>query len=64
MIIDRFDIASNKEETTNNAAPETDANTVQAAQKPAINTQQQQQVAIPKRKRRDRIPDRPNYRYA
>ncbi len=63
--INRFDLASKKEETTNNAAPSTETNTVQTVPKSATNTQQQQQqqVAIPKHKRRDRIPERPNYRF-
>ena len=62
MKINRLDVAPKKEETANNAGPPTDTSAVQPAAKPAANTQQQQ-VAIPKRKRRDRIPERPNYRF-
>ena len=56
-----FHIAPKKEEASDNAASSTETTPVQAIQKPVSNTQQQQ-VAIPKRKRRDRIPERPNYR--
>jgi hypothetical protein len=55
-----FHIAPKKEEASNNAASSTETTPVQTVQKPVSNTQQQ--VAIPKRKRRDRIPERPNYR--
>ncbi|CAF1157947.1 unnamed protein product [Adineta steineri] len=50
--------ASKKEEVSNNAAITTDTSSLQSLQKPVNNNQQ---VAIPKRKRRDRIPERPNY---
>ncbi|CAF4429055.1 unnamed protein product [Rotaria sp. Silwood2] len=52
--------APKTEETTNNTATTTDTNANQSVQK-SVNNNQQQQVAIPKRKRRDRIPERPNY---
>jgi hypothetical protein len=58
----RFRLASKKEDATNNVASTAETNTVQSVQK-TVNNSQQQQVAIPKRKRRDRIPERPNYRY-
>jgi hypothetical protein len=57
-----FHLAPKKEEAANNAALVTDNTPPPSAQKPAANTQQQQ-VAIPRRKRRDRIPERPNYRF-
>ncbi len=57
-----FRLASKKEDATNNVASTTETNTVQSVQK-TVNNSQQQQVAIPKRKRRDRIPERPNYRF-
>ncbi|CAF4690525.1 unnamed protein product [Rotaria sp. Silwood1] len=53
--------APKTEETTNNAVTIAETNANQTAQKQLNNGQQQQQVAIPKRKRRDRIPERPNY---
>lgn len=52
-----FSVAPKTEEKSNEPATTTEANTTQAVQKPA-----NQQVAIPKRKRRERIPERPNYR--
>ncbi|CAF4673432.1 unnamed protein product, partial [Rotaria sp. Silwood2] len=52
--------APKTEETTNNTATTTDTNANQSVQK-SVNNNQQQQVAIPKRKRRDRVPERPNY---
>ncbi|UJR30663.1 hypothetical protein I4U23_018187 [Adineta vaga] len=51
--------ATKKEEATNNAALTAETTATSTAQKAASNSQQQ--VAIPKRKRRDRIPERPNY---
>jgi hypothetical protein len=57
-------LAPKKEEAINNATPITETAAIQSVQKAVNNTQQQQQqVAIPKRKRRDRIPERPNYRF-
>ena len=50
------------EESKNTAAPPAEPSTVEVPAKPATNVAQQQ-VALSKRKRRDRIPDRPNYRF-
>lgn len=50
------------EESANTAAPPAEASIAEPPAKPATNVAQQQ-VAIPKRKRRDRIPERPNYRF-
>lgn len=50
------------EESTPTAVPPAETSTVETPAKPATNVAQQQ-VAVPKRKRRDRIPDRPNYRF-
>lgn len=50
------------EETKNETAPAIETSTAQTPPKPTANPAQQQ-VAVPKRKRRDRIPERPNYRF-
>ena len=64
LILESVDLAPKVAQTTSETVPSTEPTTAQTPPKPATSTPPlQQQVAVPKRKRRDRIPERPNYRF-